>query len=70
MDGRGSCRGVADTPRIAHGDQRAVHLLPNPETGDVRVRVLHNERDAELPVGGGPYYPWETLRDYCKSLYE
>ena len=42
----------------------------NPETGDVRVRVLHNERDAELPVGGGPYYPWETLRDYCKSLYE
>ena len=42
----------------------------NPETGDVRVRVLHNERDAELPIGGGPYYPWETLRDYCKSLYE
>ena len=31
---------------------------------------VHNERDAELPVGGGPYYPWETLRDYCKSLYE
>lgn len=30
MDGRGSCRGVADTPRIAHGDQRAVHLLPQP----------------------------------------
>ena len=25
---------------------------------------------AELPIGGGPYYPWETLRDYCKSLYE
>lgn len=42
----------------------------SPETGDVRVRVLHNERDAELPIGGGPYYPWETLRDYCKSLYE
>lgn len=42
----------------------------NPETGDVRVRVLHNERDAELPIGGGPYYPWKTLRDYCKSLYE
>ena len=38
--------------------------------GDVLVRILHNERDAELPVGGGPYYPWETLRDYCKSLYE
>lgn len=42
----------------------------NPETGDVRVRVLHNERDANLPVEGGPYYRWETLRDYCKSLYE
>ena len=42
----------------------------NPETGDVRVRVLHNERDAGLPLGGGPYYRWETFRDYCKSLYE
>ena len=35
-----------------------------------RVRVLHNERDAGLPLGGGPYYRWETFRDYCKSLYE
>ena len=30
----------------------------------------HNERDAGLPLGGGPYYRWETFRDYCKSLYE
>lgn len=42
----------------------------NPKTGDVRVRVLHNERDADLPVDDGPYYSWETLRDYFKSLYE
>ena len=42
----------------------------NPATGDVWVRVLHNERDAGLPLGGGPYYRWETFRDYCKSLYE
>ena len=38
--------------------------------GDVLVRILHNERDAGLPLGGGPYYRWETFRDYCKSLYE
>lgn len=38
--------------------------------GDVRVRVLHNERDALLPLSGGPYYPWETLRAYCRTLYE
>ena len=38
--------------------------------GDVLVRILHNECDAGLPLGGGPYYRWETFRDYCKSLYE
>lgn len=42
----------------------------NPSTGDVRVRVLHNERDARLPIAGGPYYPWEELKSYCESLYE
>lgn len=41
----------------------------NPETGDVRVRVLHNERDANLPLAGGPYYPWKELKKYCESLY-
>lgn len=44
-------------------------FLRNP-AGDVLVRVLHNERDANLPIPGAPYYRWETLRDYCKSLYE
>lgn len=34
------------------------------------VRVLHNEQDVNLPIEGGPYYDWTTLRDYCKSLYE
>ena len=39
--------------------------------GDVLVRVMHNERDAVLPIeGGGPYYHWNVFRDYCKSLYE
>ena len=42
----------------------------NAETGDVRVRVLHNERDARLPIAGGPYYPWKELEKYCMSLYE
>lgn len=37
-------------------------------TGDVRVRVLYNERDARLPIDGGPYYPWETFRAYCEEL--
>ena len=41
----------------------------NPETGDVRVRVLHNERDANLPLAGGPYYPWKELKRYCEALY-
>lgn len=42
----------------------------NAKTGDVRVRVLLNERDARLPVAGGPYYPWKDLEQYCESLYE
>ena len=41
----------------------------NPATGDVRVRVLHNERDARLPIPGGPYYPWKELKKHCESLY-
>lgn len=41
----------------------------NPETGDVRVRVLHNERDANLPLAGGPYYPWKELKKYCEAQY-
>lgn len=42
----------------------------NPSTGDVRVRVLHNERDARLPIPGAPYYPWKELKKYCESLYD
>ncbi|WP_295940812.1 histidine-type phosphatase [uncultured Alistipes sp.] len=40
------------------------------DSGDVLVRVLHCERDAVLPIVGGPFYRWETLRDYCKTLYK
>ena len=64
---------VADVPQWAIKQamkNRDVRVDGVRLSGDVRVRVLHNERDAELPIGGGPYYPWETLRDYCKSLYE
>lgn len=42
----------------------------NPSTGDVRVRVLHNERDVRIPLAGGPYYFWKELKKYCRSLYE
>lgn len=38
----------------------------NPSTGEVRVRVLHNERDAKLPLEGGPYYPWTDLKTYLE----
>lgn len=36
--------------------------------GDVLVRVLCNERDARLPIDGGPYYTWEAFRTYCEGL--
>jgi hypothetical protein len=35
---------------------------------DVRVRVLYNEQDAEIPLSGGPYYPWKQFYDYCRTL--
>ena len=65
---------VAETWQIHRVSPMATNVqfifFRNPKTGDVRVRVLHNERDANLPVAGGPYYEWETLRDYCKKRYE
>lgn len=42
----------------------------NPKTAEVRVKVLRNEREAVLPIAGGPYYPWEVFRGYCQTLYE
>lgn len=42
----------------------------NSHTGEVRVRILHNEHDVELPLSGGPYYPWDKLKNYCESLYQ
>lgn len=37
--------------------------------GDVRVRVLLNERDVRLPFAEGPYYDWQALRAYARTLY-
>ncbi|HEY4336827.1 MAG TPA: histidine-type phosphatase [Puia sp.] len=30
-----------------------------------RVKLLLNEREVRLPIGGGPYYSWKELRAYC-----
>lgn len=38
------------------------------EEGKVKVRILHNEHDARLPLPGAPYYDWEEFRDYCGAL--
>ena len=36
--------------------------------GDVLVRVLQNERDADVPaLGKGPFYPWTYLRAHILS---
>ena len=32
--------------------------------GNVLVRVLHNEKDASLPLPGGPFYSWKILKNY------
>ncbi len=34
---------------------------------DVKVRVLFRERDAQLPLAGGPFYDWEILRTYLEA---
>lgn len=36
---------------------------------DIRVRVLLNEHDAQLPVGGAPFYEWQELKRYFESKY-
>lgn len=37
---------------------------------DIIVKILLNEEEAKLPIKAfdGPYYKWEDLRKYCKSL--
>ena len=35
--------------------------------GNIKVRVMYNEKDAELPVAGGPFYDWEVLRAFLVS---
>lgn len=38
--------------------------------GQVKVRVLYNEKDADLPVEGAPFYDWEVLRGFLASKFE
>ncbi len=45
-------------------------FLRNAATGDIRVRILHNERDAVLPIPGAPYYEWPVLKKYCEERLE
>ena len=33
-------------------------------SNEIKVRVLHNERDADLPIEGAPFYDWKVLRPY------
>lgn len=44
----------------------------NPQSGEVLVKILANEREARLPLATGtwPYYRWEDLKAYCEGLYE
>jgi len=39
------------------------------QTGSILVKILYNEAERTLPgLPGGPYYPWETLRQYLASI--
>ena len=37
------------------------------KAGEVLVKLLHNEREARIPLPGGPYYRWEEFRKYCEA---
>ncbi len=39
----------------------------HPAANQIKVRVLYNERDAQLPIEGAPFYNWDTLRNYLQS---
>lgn len=44
----------------------------NPDSGDILVKLLHNERETgipALPAYTGPYYRWDILRAYLKDKY-
>jgi hypothetical protein len=48
------------------GNIQMVHYRRNPQDNDVLVKVLLNEREAELPVPTdcAPYYHWRDVREY------
>ena len=37
------------------------------DEGRIKVRVLHNEKDAQLPVEGAPFYDWTVLKTYLEG---
>lgn len=44
----------------------------NPQSDDVLVKILANEREARLPLATDiwPYYRWDDLKAYSEGLYE
>lgn len=42
----------------------------NKQHNDIRVRVLLNERDAQLPIQGAPFYKWNELEQYLMAKYQ
>lgn len=63
-------RHVWNTQRISPMAANIQFVFFRNAASEVRVRILLNERDAVLPLEGGPYYPWKGFLDYCEALYE
>lgn len=77
VEGASARVGDVDSIRMVWNDYRVSPMGTNLQLifyrnaqGDVLVRVLHREREVRLPLGPGPYYPWEEFRRYCEALYE
>lgn len=37
------------------------------KSGNVKVRIMHNETDARIPFGKGPFYNWNELKDFLMA---
>lgn len=76
VEGASARVGSVDAIKSVWSSERVTPMATNVQliffrnaAGDVRVRVMHNERDVRMPVEGGPYYPWPVLRAYFESRY-
>lgn len=54
----------------SYGCQCTDYLFRNEKSGDILVKVMHNENEVHIPVETDmfPYYKWEDVERFYRNL--